>query len=301
MECEATEGRRLTDVAQAELILGDLPRARDLVERALHAGVHQREPLAVASLALVVASRLDDVTLIARFADPRTIDVAFAAGAPHHVGRVTAAFAEHFVASQRFAEARALLRRGLGALDDVAPAPWLGVLAAEHGGSAEVRRARLLTQRWEGVAAERRQRAHLCLIDAFARRRQRRDHVPFAREAASRFASLGFPYEAAVALEVAGRFDEALALYREIGDVRDERRVRKALSRRGREAAQLSAREEDVARLIVAGRSNREIADALAISPRTVENHVASIFAMLGVSSRVQLAMRYVGRDAPAG
>ena len=298
MEAEATEVRRLTDVAQAELVLGDLPRARALVERALSANAHQYVPLAIAPLCLIVGSRLDDVPLLARFADTRTIDAAFAIGTPQHVGRVAAAFSEHFIASQRFPEARALMRRGLGALDDVAPAPWLAVLAAEHGGSADLRRARALTERWDGVAAERRRPAHLTLIEAFARRRQRRDHVALAREAAGRFASLGFPYEAAAALELAEDFNDALALYREIGDVRDERRVEKMLGRRRGGPLQLTAREEDVARLIVAGRSNREIGDALAISPRTVENHVASIFVKLGVSSRVQLAMRYIaGRD----
>jgi DNA-binding NarL/FixJ family response regulator len=52
----------------------------------------------------------------------------------------------------------------------------------------------------------------------------------------------------------------------------------------------LSPREYDVARLIVEGLSNRQIAESLVISERTVENHVSSILARLGVTTRAQVA-----------
>jgi non-specific serine/threonine protein kinase len=50
----------------------------------------------------------------------------------------------------------------------------------------------------------------------------------------------------------------------------------------------LTARELDVLLLLVAGRSNPEIADALFISRRTVTTHVTNLFAKLGVSNRVE-------------
>lgn len=53
---------------------------------------------------------------------------------------------------------------------------------------------------------------------------------------------------------------------------------------------QLSPREAEVARLAGAGRRNREIADTLFISTRTVEAHVASALRKLGVDSRHALA-----------
>ncbi|MCD6057480.1 MAG: hypothetical protein K0Q89_1010 [Thermomicrobiales bacterium] len=48
----------------------------------------------------------------------------------------------------------------------------------------------------------------------------------------------------------------------------------------------LTRREREVLRLLIDGRSNREIADALSISPRTVGKHVEGILAKLGVESR---------------
>lgn len=50
----------------------------------------------------------------------------------------------------------------------------------------------------------------------------------------------------------------------------------------------LTPREQDVLRLIVAGRSNSEIASELVISLATVKKHVGNIFAKLGVLSRAQ-------------
>lgn len=51
-------------------------------------------------------------------------------------------------------------------------------------------------------------------------------------------------------------------------------------------AAGLSQREIEVLRLLVAGHTDREIAAALFISPRTAQGHVANIFNKLGVNSR---------------
>ena len=57
--------------------------------------------------------------------------------------------------------------------------------------------------------------------------------------------------------------------------------------------AQLTRREDEVLRLAVAGRSNEEIAALLAISRRTVEAHMRTLFRKIGVTRRTQLAALY--------
>jgi DNA-binding CsgD family transcriptional regulator len=53
--------------------------------------------------------------------------------------------------------------------------------------------------------------------------------------------------------------------------------------------AELTRREREVADLAAQGLANREIADHLVVSVRTVENHLQRVYAKLGVSSRDQL------------
>jgi DNA-binding CsgD family transcriptional regulator len=58
----------------------------------------------------------------------------------------------------------------------------------------------------------------------------------------------------------------------------------------GPEAERLTRREREVAGLAAAGASNKEIAARLYVSARTVENHLQSIYAKLGVTGRDELA-----------
>lgn len=57
--------------------------------------------------------------------------------------------------------------------------------------------------------------------------------------------------------------------------------------------ASLTARELEVLRLLTDGLTDREIGEALTISPRTVETHVGSILHKLGVRNRAEAAQRY--------
>jgi DNA-binding NarL/FixJ family response regulator len=52
----------------------------------------------------------------------------------------------------------------------------------------------------------------------------------------------------------------------------------------------LTPREVEILALVAAGRSNRQIAQALFISPKTVGVHVSNILAKLGVAGRVEAA-----------
>lgn len=57
----------------------------------------------------------------------------------------------------------------------------------------------------------------------------------------------------------------------------------------GIEAETLTLREIDVLQLLAKGYTNRQIAEQLSLSPRTVEGHRANISAKLGLHSRVEL------------
>jgi predicted ATPase/DNA-binding CsgD family transcriptional regulator len=61
-----------------------------------------------------------------------------------------------------------------------------------------------------------------------------------------------------------------------------------------RDDAHLTPRERDVLRLLVEGRSNPDIAEALFVSPRTAETHVTHILAKLGVTTRAEAAAHAV-------
>lgn len=56
----------------------------------------------------------------------------------------------------------------------------------------------------------------------------------------------------------------------------------------------LTARERQVAAAISSGKTNREIANELVLSERTIEGHIANIFNKLSVSSRTQIAAWYL-------
>jgi DNA-binding CsgD family transcriptional regulator len=56
----------------------------------------------------------------------------------------------------------------------------------------------------------------------------------------------------------------------------------------------LSPRERQIARLVAAGRSNKEIGWELKISPQTVKNTLTKIFDKTGLHSRIELAVRLV-------
>ncbi|MFD4611828.1 helix-turn-helix transcriptional regulator [Streptomyces sp. NPDC058440] len=141
----------------------------------------------------------------------------------------------------------------------------------------------------------------------------------FAR-AADAWQALPRPYDALLARErqarcllADGRHDAALPVlsdvrraFSKLGAHNDADRVARSLNERGwdtRETRgrgrpsygnQLSPRELEVARLLLGGRTNRQIADVLVVSTQTVASQVKSAMRKLQVTSRTALALRVV-------
>ncbi|MFD8699487.1 helix-turn-helix transcriptional regulator [Kitasatospora purpeofusca] len=148
--------------------------------------------------------------------------------------------------------------RALTADDEEAEAFF--VAAAAHGeragGGLELARTRLLHGEW------------------LRRRRRRSDARRVLREALEGFEKAGARPWA----------ERARAELRGTGEVID------ATSATGVPLGRLTPQEREVVRLAAAGRSNREIAAQLFLSPRTVGHHLYRAFPKLGVASRDQLA-----------
>ncbi len=90
-------------------------------------------------------------------------------------------------------------------------------------------------------------------------------------------------------------FDQALDLFKQMGMAGEERRLHDqlgrlwllpAVRRQPALAAGLSEREAEVLRLVAAGKSNRQIAEELCLSEKTVANHLTNIFSKTGVDNR---------------
>jgi two-component system response regulator DegU len=69
------------------------------------------------------------------------------------------------------------------------------------------------------------------------------------------------------------------------------RLIRRGSSRQPTDLLDLSNREVDVVRLIVAGMSNKEIGGNLHLSEKTVKNHVSRIFTKFNCTARTQAAV----------
>jgi FixJ family two-component response regulator len=80
---------------------------------------------------------------------------------------------------------------------------------------------------------------------------------------------------------------------------RTERTQRRQDAETARKLDQLTSREREVLDLIVAGRLNKQIADDLGISIKTVEVHRARVMEKMDVSSLAELVQMVMSADAP--
>lgn len=92
--------------------------------------------------------------------------------------------------------------------------------------------------------------------------------------------------------EAGETLDAALAIFRELGAAAWAERTQAELDRLGRHrpgSEELTPTERRVAELAASGLRNREVADQLGISAKTVEAHLAKAYAKLGIRSRAEL------------
>lgn len=238
----------------------------------------------VASVGIPLALRTGDELLLRACARPRLLQEAFASKRQDVFGPIAAAVAEHMLSQGRTSEAAALIERTMHRLNAAGNNFDLLILASRVGSDALAARAVELLEPWQ----ERSRSARACMHLIRAYRSKGAQRAEYARTAGLEFEALGWPLHRAQALELAGEYATALAVYRECGAASDVLRV----ERRGQPAARggLSKRELEVADLVAEGNSNRAIADILSLSERTIENHIASVFGKLQVRSRAEIA-----------
>jgi DNA-binding CsgD family transcriptional regulator len=90
-----------------------------------------------------------------------------------------------------------------------------------------------------------------------------------------------------------GTLGRALEIFAGLGAEVWGERTRRELARIGGRSTprgELSATETEIVELVVLGRSNKEVAEALHLSTKTVEWNLSKIYSRLGVHSRTELA-----------
>jgi DNA-binding CsgD family transcriptional regulator/tetratricopeptide (TPR) repeat protein len=132
-------------------------------------------------------------------------------------------------------------------------------------------------------------------VDLFAR-------TPRRLELAAALEDLGCAQIETNRVDAVDALGESLALFADLGAVWDGRRLRSRLRDLGvrrrlvnaEPAATgwtaLTSAELAVVRLVADGRTNREVAESLFLSPHTVNSHLRHVFRKLSINSRVELA-----------
>jgi DNA-binding NarL/FixJ family response regulator len=221
----------------------------------------------------------------------------------------------------------ASLERRLGELDETSllAAPLHARLVEASVAAGDVPRATRASERLEHIAGVAgRDRVVAMSLDArgqvAAATGDREAAAPLLRDAVNAFARLGLRLDAARArlrlgrallasapAEAADVVRGAHAELESLGAAREASQAAAILRTLGlkaaagpRAAGELTRRETEVLRLLGEGLTNRQIAERLFLSPKTVEHHVARIYRKLGLGTRAEAAawaVRHLGGD----
>ncbi|MFE9114141.1 LuxR C-terminal-related transcriptional regulator [Streptomyces collinus] len=319
-ECVASEARALEYLAYGELRAGRHAQARAHAEEGVRAALlagHRNTAASHYALLALAASIEGDTAAVAGYAS------AALATARRHGLAQAATLAE-------WATARADLARGrpLDAADRLGPlvgpgprrghfAVWMlavpcFVEAAVRAGQPEDARGPVGDlARWADFGADPHAAAQLARCRALLAADDREADDLYVRALALHDGAGGDFERARTELlygrwlrrrrrlrEARGRLGAALVAFERCGagawadQTRDELRANGAAS--GKEPAaglaRLTPQQLRIARHVAEGATNREVAQRLAVSTRTVDYHLRNVFAALGVRSRIELA-----------
>ncbi len=239
---------------------GDLERARRLYATAMETGVKNAS---VVLLEQCVGALLGTLRAASGTAS-QALDLAVQSRETLRIGQAGSALALAALSEQRNADAESILERAVTALEAPDFAETLLLLGSLYGGAATRSRARdlleSLAQRNANVLAR------AAYDTVLAHERTGTIRAATLRAAAERWSEMRRPQLHALVLSLINSAPVP--------------------SRRVRAVGLLTRREVEIARLVADGLSNRTISDRLGISERTVEHHVASVLAQLGIRSR---------------
>jgi DNA-binding CsgD family transcriptional regulator/tetratricopeptide (TPR) repeat protein len=244
-------------------------------------GLQVHAPIVRVFLAVVATPVVVDLGIADRFpmvTDRSLLETAFKMGEHARFAALAAAFAYEDAMADRIEDARALIGRALDGLQTTRYISGALLVFARFGTLDHVRAVRQLC---EAERERRANRPYRALVEAI----HERSSVDGSRgrSAAARAIALaeseGFPLLEAFGHELASNLKDAVARYERCGAIAH---VRRLTPQRGA----LTKREREVASALREGHSNRAIAERLVLSERTVENHVAAIYAKAGVKTR---------------
>jgi len=229
------------------------------------------------SESLVEQAHIEDAIAHAlRLGEPRTIAITAGAAAQRLIAR-----------GEPIEDLATRVLPFLSSADDT---QWLFDCLSRTGSKKSVAIARELLVRSNDAAQSKVAQAQLLLFDARIAARERRRST--ARELAARasqiFRDTGRALDEAYAREVAGHTKDAIALFTRLGATFEIQRLTAQVpsESRVRDTSGLTRREREIANQLRAGLTNRQIAQTLVISERTVETHVAAVMQKLGATRR---------------
>ncbi len=285
----------LESIALARILVGDLTAAENAYEEAIRID-HGLAPVRhwLAAIGTRLGTLRGDDAFVRRTGIEAIVADAIDTASDYSIGPITGAFL--LWRQARGLRDDDLAERAIARLERAPDVEWSVAwfaAAAARFSPPLAARARAVVAAASRSPHLRSAHADLALLDARIALRERRREAAdaLAKDAVDRFKTLGFPVEEAYARELRGGVNDAVGIFRRIGAHAEVARLttvdEQAPRKRGETT--LTPREREIATRIVAGKTNREVAEDLVISERTVETHVASIYGKLGVANRKAL------------